>query len=324
MKILLSGSFSQDQIMNFDGLFEELIQPDKLHVISISPLIKSLHRTRGGIAANIAYSLALLGEKPILYVSAGKDTKNYIASLSEMGIDTSNVHYSELPTATFSVLTDQNDCQVGGFYPGAMSDAKSLSIGNFANEDIFVVVSAHDPAQMIVQIKECLKLKKRMLFDIGQQISSLSKDDLLTGLQAAELLILNDYEMTILAKKVELTEKEIIRYVDTCVVTLGSNGSVIYSKKSGEGNQNNDKSHFSQKVAATKVKKTVDPTGAGDAFRAGFLYGYIRDWNLETCAKLGSVVAAFAVEKHGTQEHTFSLTEINKRYSENYQEEFKI
>ncbi|NCO11949.1 MAG: hypothetical protein COZ34_01915 [Candidatus Pacebacteria bacterium CG_4_10_14_3_um_filter_34_15] len=323
MKILLSGSFSQDQIMNFDGLFEELIQPDKLHVLSISPLVKSLRRTRGGIAANIAYSLALLGERPILYVSAGKDTKTYVESLAKMGIDTSWVHYSELPTATFSVLTDKNDCQVGGFYPGAMSDAKNLRIDNFANKDIFVVVSAHDPVQMIVQAKECLKLKKRMLFDVGQQITSLSNDDLLIGLKAAELLILNDYEMGSLVKKTELTEKEIINFVDTCVVTLGSKGCVVYSKKIGQNNKNIE-NFSSQKVEEAKVKNTVDPTGAGDAFRAGFLYGYIRDWNLEKCAKLGSVVAAFAVEKHGTQEHKFTLVEIEKRYLENYQEELSL
>lgn len=314
MKLLLSGSFSQDQIMNFDGLFEELIQPDKLHVLSISPLVKSLRRTRGGIAGNIAYSLALLGEKSILYVSAGKDTENYVESLGEMGVDTSHVHFSELPTATFSVLTDKNDCQVGGFYPGAMSDAKSLSIDKFAGEDVFVVISAHDPAQMIVQAEECLKLKKRMLFDIGQQISSLSKEDLLTGLHAAEMLILNDYEMGILVKKTELSENEIIKKVDVCVVTLGSNGSMVYSKSKDS----------SIKIVSVKVENVVDPTGAGDAFRAGFLYGYIRNWNLEKCAKLGSVVAAYAVEKHGTQEHKFTLTEIKKRYLENFQEELSF
>ncbi len=315
MKILLTGSFSIDQIMNFDGLFEELIQPDKLHVLSISPLVKSLRKTRGGIAGNIAYSLALLGEKPILYVSAGKDTKNYVESLSDLGVDTSHVYYSKFPTATFSVLTDSNDCQVGGFYPGAMGDAKSLSINNFADEDVFVVVSAHDPAQMIVQAKECLKLKKRMFFDIGQQILALSKDDLLIGLDAAELLILNDYEMGMLEKKVGLTKNEIVRKVDTCVITLGEKGSIIYSKKN---------KYSSVKILATKVKKAIDPTGAGDAFRSGFLYGYIKNWNLEKCAKLGSVTSAFAVEKHGTQEHKFSLAEIKKRYLENYHEALEI
>lgn len=323
VKILISGSFSQDQIMNFDGLFEELIQPDKLHVLSISPLVKSLRITRGGIAGNIAYSLALLGERPILYVSTGKDTKSYVESLAEMGIDLTHVHYSELPTATFSVLTDKNDCQVGGFYSGAMSDAKSLSINNFADEDVFVVISAHDPAQMIVQARECLKLNKRMLFDIGQQINSLSKEDILIGLQAAELLILNDYEMGLLAKKIELTEEEIISYVDTCVVTLGSKGSIIYSKNGATGKLGKN-INSSQKVAAAKVGNAVDPTGAGDAFRAGFLYGYLRDWYLEKCVKLGSVVAAFAVEKHGTQEHKFTIDEIEKRYFENYQEKLSL
>lgn len=312
MKILLSGSFSTDQIMNFDGLFEEMIQPDKLHVLSISTLVKDLKRTRGGIAGNIAYSLALLGEKPILYVSTGHDSVGYVNTLTEMGVDTSVVHFSDLPTATFSVLTDKNDCQVGGFYPGAMGDASSLSIAKFSEEDVFVIVSAHDPKQMIVQAEECIELGKRMFFDIGQQIIILSKEDLLTGLKAAELLILNDYEMGVMEKKTGLSQKEIIEMVDVCIVTLGEKGSVIYSKKNKCKPIN---------VKSVKVDKVVDPTGAGDAFRAGFLYGYIsQGWDLKKSAQLGAVTAAYAIEKHGTQEHSFTLKDIKKRYKANYKE----
>lgn len=167
---MLTGSLAVDRIMVFDGQFKDLIQPDKLHVLSIAPLVDKLQITRGGIAGNIAYSLALLGEKPTLFASIGSDGKEYINSLSRLGVDTSHVHFSELPTASFSVLTDKNDCQVGGFYPGAMSDATSLSLDQFANEEMLFVLSAHDPAQMAVQIDECTKLQKRMCFDIGQQV----------------------------------------------------------------------------------------------------------------------------------------------------------
>jgi adenosine kinase len=312
MKILLSGSFSTDQIMNFDGLFENLIQPDKLHVLSISTLVESLKKTRGGIAANIAYSLALLKEKPLLYVSAGTDATEYVEALSAMGIDTSYVHFSQLPTATFSVLTDKNDCQVGGFYPGAMADAKSLSIQPFADQDVFVVISAHDPKQMIVQARECMKLKKRLFFDVGQQIIILSKEDLLTGLEAAELIILNDYEMGVLEKTTGLSQKEIVNMVDVTIITLGEKGSVIYARE-----------HEYQpiQIDSVKVDKVVDPTGAGDAFRAGFLYGYVsKGYDLKKSAQIGSVTAAYAVEHKGTQEHHFSLADIQKRYTKKYKE----
>ncbi|MDH5533002.1 MAG: carbohydrate kinase family protein [Candidatus Pacebacteria bacterium] len=311
MKILLSGSLSVDQIMNFEGLFENLIQPDKLHVLSISTLVQSLKRTPGGTAGNIAYSLALLEEKPILYGAIGHESKSYMNDLKKLGVDISHVHYSDLPTATFNVLTDKNDCQVGGFYPGAMADASSLSVKKFKDEDILFVVSPHDPKQMIIQANECIKYKKRMFFDVGQQILALSKEDLLTGLKACELLIVNDYEMGMLVKKTQLTKQAIIKQTKVCVITLGEKGSTIYSKK--------DK-YKPYNISAAKVSKAIDPTGAGDAFRAGFIYGYIRDWELTKTVQLASVTAAYAVEKHGTQEHHFDWKLIKNRYQENYKE----
>ena len=315
MKILLTGSLAIDQIMTFNGLFEKLIQPDKLHILSVSFLVDKLRYTRGGIAGNIAYSLALLGECPILYASIGKKDKKYISDLSKMGVDISHVHYSKLPTACFNVLTDINDCQVGGFFPGAMSDSKKLKINRFKDDDVFVVVSAHDPQQMVKQIKECLDFKKRLFFDIGQQILVLSEEELLLGLKAAELLILNDYEMGVLCKKTNLSKEKLVRKVKVCVITLGGEGSVVYSK---------EKNWIPKKIKAIKVKKVIDPTGAGDCFRAGFLYGYVRGWKLRKSAKLGSTLASFTIEKHGTQKHKCGWKDIKKRYKENYKKDLKI
>jgi adenosine kinase len=311
MKILLSGSLSIDQIMNFDGLFENLIQPDKLHVLSISTLVNDLKRTPGGTAGNIAYSLALLEEKPILYGSIGQESKSYINDLKEMGVNTDFVHFSNLPTATFNVLTDKNDCQVGGFYPGAMADADSLTINKFKDENIFVVISPHDPKQMVIQAQQSKKLGKRMFFDVGQQILALSKEDLLIGLDACELLIVNDYEMGMLVKKTELTQQDIIKQTKVTVITLGEKGSTVFAKEN---------KYQPVTFTATKVKKVADPTGAGDSYRAGFIYGYIRNWDLKKTVQLASVTAAYAVEKQGTQEHHFTWEIIKKRYLENYQE----
>lgn len=310
MKIILSGSLSIDQIMNFDGLYEELIQPEKLHALSIAPLVQNFKRSRGGIAGNIAYSLALLGEKPVLYSSIGQESRVYMDDLAKLGVNTSHVHYSDLPTATFSVLTDKNDCQVGGFYPGAMSDASSLTLEKFKDEDILMVISAHDPAQMTIQAEECLKYGKRMVYDVGQQSLVLSKEDILVGLEAAEVLIVNDYEMGLLVKKTSLTQAEIVQQVNVAVVTLGEKGSQIFEK------QNQWKP---QSVPACQVSQVVDPTGAGDAFRAGFLYGYVRQWPVQKCVQLGSVIGAYAVEEHGTQEHSFEWEEVKQRYLSNYE-----
>lgn len=159
MEILLTGSLSVDQITNFDGLFEEKIQPDKLHILSISVLLKELKRTHGGIAGNIAYSLSLLGEKPILLASIGYDQAEYMDKLKKMGVNLEHLHYSKLPTATFSVITDRNDCQVGGFYPGAMSDTSTLKLQPFAKKDIFTVISAHDPKKWPSKLLKRRKIK---------------------------------------------------------------------------------------------------------------------------------------------------------------------
>ncbi len=310
MRILLTGSLAVDQIMNFDGLFEDMIRPDKLHVLSLSVLVKELKHTRGGIAGNIAYSLALLGEQPILYASIGEDQRSYMAALADLGVDTQYVHYSKLPTATFSVITDKNDCQVGGFYPGAMGDAAQLSLKKVATKDILVVISAHDPLQMGVQISECRNLKQRLCFDIGQQVNSLPVEVLAQGLATAEILILNDYEMGMLAQRLNLSPAEIISQVPVCVITLGEQGSQIYIRTDAPQ---------PQLVPAVKVTQVVDPTGAGDAFRAGFLYGYVRNWPVATCAQLGSTVAAYVVESYGTQTHSFTLAELKERYQATYQ-----
>src|SRR5258708_187229 len=187
MQLLLTGSIAIDRIMVFPGRFSDVIQPDKLHILSISVLVNELKETRGGTSANIAYTLALLAEKPILLGSVGSSARSYMKNLAKMGIDTQYIHYSKLPTAAFTVMTDQANCQIGGFYPGAMGDAASLKIAQFAEDDVFVVVSPHDPQQMAQQVAESHKLKKRLFYDVSQQISNISAADLRAGVEATEL-----------------------------------------------------------------------------------------------------------------------------------------
>ncbi len=306
MKLIITGSIAIDRIMTYDGRFADVIQPDKLHILSISVLLSNLRETRGGVAANISYTLALLGEKPLLYGSVGQNAAEYMGALERMGIDTSLVHFSSLPTATFSVITDKSDCQVGGFYSGAMSDAKSLSIESFKDDDVFVVISPHDPAQMAIQARECKKLKKRMCYDIGQQASNVSGKDIKEGIEACELLIVNDYEMGVLTEKTGWSQDKIISLVKTTVVTLGEKGCIIWS----DGKK--------RLVPSVKVKAVQDPTGAGDAFRAGFLYGYVRDIDPVVCTQLGVTAASFSIETRGTQEHHFTKEQFRERYEKQF------
>jgi adenosine kinase len=308
VKILLSGSIAFDRIMLFHGKFADVIQPDKLHVLSLSVLLKELEDSPGGVAANIAYSLALLGEEPMLYGSVGYDAAAYMNRLGSLGVNTEYVHYSSLHTASFTVMTDMAHCQVGGFYPGAMGDAEHLNFSHFKDQDYFFAVSPHDPKQMAKQVAEAKQHNLRLFYDVGQQAINIADEDIQAGIEAAEVLIVNDYEMGVLVEKTGWSQKEIIGKVKVCIVTLGGKGCEVYQN----GNTK------AQKVLAAAITQVIDPTGAGDAFRAGFLYGYVRGWSAVEAAQLGAVTAAFSVEQKGTQSHTCTKDNIEERYRANF------
>lgn len=307
--LILAGSIAFDRIMVYPGKFADIIQPDKLHVLSVSVLLSDLQESRGGVSANIAYTLALLGEKPILYGAVGDNARAYMAALTELGVQTQHVYYSKLATATFTVMTDQADCQVGGFYPGAMSDAEQLSLAPFKDHQPLVVISPHDPAQMARQVAEAQELGLRLVYDIGQQVSNVSVADLKAGLAAAEVLIVNDYEMGVLEQRTGLSATDIISRLKVCVITLGEKGSEVYVAGQAQPIA----------IPVVPVSKVVDPTGAGDAFRAGFLYGYLRGWSPSKAAQLGATTAAYAVEKMGTQNHTFTREAVADRFTATFQ-----
>lgn len=309
--VVLLGSFSIDRIMNYPGRYEDQIRPDKLHVLSLSVLIERLEHSRGGVAANIAYNLSLLGESPILLTSVGPDGLDYLQSLSQLGIDTSFVHHSSLPTSTFTVLTDANDCQVGGFYPGAMSDHHQLSLRAWHDTGALVVVSPFDPDCMRRIVQESAKHKLHLVYDIGQQVSNVEPADLTAGIKAAEIIIVNDYELSALSERSGMTPAEIKKQVPVLVTTLGASGSLI------EGNM----VHKALSIQAVKVDRVVDPTGAGDAYRAGFLYGRRRNWPLRSCGQLGSLLGSYAVQFSGTQKHSFNMQAIMEQYQAYFKED---
>ena len=307
---MLSGSIAIDRIMSFSGRYQDHIQPGKLQSLSISIFLDQLQDAYGGVAANIAYSLALLGEEPHLLGSVGKDGLLYMEKLARHGVNIEHIFESALPTATFNVITDSDQNQVGGFYPGAMFDSDALSFERWKDHSPIVVVSPHDPKAMKRQVQEARKWNLRLMYDIGQQVSNLSGDDMAEGLDVAEVLILNDYEISVVASKTGRSLEDIKAAIPIVVTTLGKNGSIIEGKSVTKP----------IKVGIAKPDQVVDPTGAGDAFRSGFLYGFARDWPLKACAQLGAVCSSYAIETMGTQSHAFTTDDVTQRYQTNFNE----
>lgn len=300
--------------MNYAGYFKDVIKPEKIHVLSLSILLDKIEDTRGGIGANIAYNLALLGEKPVLLGSVGPDASLYIEKLQQMGVNIDYIHFSEKQTATFNVFTDLDDNQIGGFYGGAMDDSANLNFAPWKDDGqaIFVVIAPHHPPAMRRQISEAAKNNHRVVYDISQQVANCPSEDLRAGVEAAELVIVNDYEAALLTERSGYTLDELKTKLDTLVITRGKTGSTIFAGKSKID------------IPAVSVEKEIDPTGAGDAYRAGFFYGYTRGWELELCGQMGAVAASYAVDEHGTQNHYFSVDEFQNRYKENFGQEISL
>lgn len=311
-QLVICGSVAIDRIMNFSGRYRDLIKPEKLHALSLSTLLDKLEDSRGGVGANIAANLAVLSDQPVLLASVGNDAKDYIADLEKLGIDVSKMHFSDLPTASFNVITDSEDSQVGGFFQGAMSDSDSLSLEPFRGEDMVVMVAANNPEAMNREVSQCQEFKMRLLYDPGQQVSD-SRVDLAAGVEVAEALFLNDYELGLLQQRINATPEEIKQRVPIIITTLGRDGSII------EGSSVDKPIH----VGIAQPETIADPTGAGDAYRAGFLYGYLRQWELTKCGQLGATLASFIVERRGTQPW-FKKADVIKRYKENFNGEIQL
>lgn len=308
--IVISGSIAIDRIMNFRGKYTDLINPKKLDSLAIAPLVQSLTISNGGVGANIAYNLALLGDRPILLGVVGEDASLYMEGLGSRGVDISYVHVSKFNTATYQAVTDSAGCHVGGFFPGAMADSGNLTFAPWRGQDALVVVSPHDPAAMIRQVNESKKWGLRLCYDVSWQVGDMTSEQLSAGLEAAEILVLNDHEMSMLSKNTGLSHEAITAKVPVVITTLAEKGSLIEGTKAPNA----------IRVAAAAPNQVLDSTSAGDAFRAGFLHGYVRQWPLKTCAQLGATVAAYAIETKGSQNHLFTLKELTKRYKQNFNE----
>jgi adenosine kinase len=309
--LVISGSIAIDRIMHFSGKYSDHIRPEALDSLSVSIFLDQLQDAYGGVGANIAYSLALLGDEPYLLGSVGPDAVAYMERLAHDGVNITHVHESKLNTATFNVITDDAQNQVGGFYPGAMFDSDTLSFEPWANADPLVVISPHDPQAMKRQVAECEKWSLRMMYDIGQQVTNLPGKDMAEGVRAAEILILNEYELSVLSEKTNMDPTDIKATVPIVITTYGKKGSVIEGSRVPRPIQ----------VGIAKPKQMGDPTGAGDAYRAGFLYGFTRGWHLKAAAQLGAVLSSYAIEESGTQAHRCDLNDAKARYKTAFSED---
>jgi len=343
MNVIVTGSIAYDYLMTFPGRFVEHILPDQLHRISLSFLVDEMRRQRGGCAANIAYNLALLGERPRLMGTVGQDFGEYRAWLEQHGVDTALTRDEpDLFTASFFVNTDRDGNQIASFYTGAMARARDLSLhslvshcvnyhsddrsndrsNDFSRSSILpndrsndfsrspvdlVVISPNDPQAMVKYAAECRELGLPYLYDPSQQIIRLSGEELRAGLTGCDLLVVNEYEFEMLQEKTGLSAEE-IRATPTraCVVTLGAEGAHVW-----EG-------PVLHVIPAAPPRQADDPTGVGDAFRAGLIKGLALGLPWSLAGRMGALAATYALEQPGPQNHCYTLAEFVARFREHF------
>ena len=306
MSIVVTGSIAFDYLMSFPGTFTEHFLPEHMSRVSLSFLVDSMDKRRGGCAPNIAYTLALLGETPRLMATAGQDFEEYRRWLEAAGIDTSLVKQVEGKfTASFFCSTDSASNQIASFYTGAMANAGELSFRT-AGECRLTIISPNDPGAMLQYAEECRTLGIPFIWDPGQQCARMDGDQLREGISGARVVICNDYEFELIRQKTGLDEQSILDEAGVLVITHGEHGSVIYERTGQSA------------VAAVPPHRIVDPTGVGDAFRGGFMKGMAHGADYELCARIGSVAATYALEHLGGQSHAYTWPEFRSRFEEHF------
>ncbi|MGH9370556.1 MAG: carbohydrate kinase family protein [Vicinamibacterales bacterium] len=306
MSIVVTGSIAFDYLMSFPGRFTEHFLPEHMSRVSLSFLVDTMDKRRGGCAPNIAYTLALLGESPRLMATAGQDFGDYREWLEAAGVDTSLVQ--AVPgkfTASFFCSTDVEGNQIASFYTGAMANAGELSFRT-VQDCRLAIISPNDPEAMLQYAEECRTLGLRYIWDPGQQCARMSGEELQKGVVGATLVICNDYEFELIRQKTGLDEASVLEHAEALVITRGEKGCSVF-----EADGCTD-------VPAVIPARIIDPTGVGDAFRGGFMKGMARGADYVVSAELGAVAAAYALEHLGGQSHTYSWPEFRDRFDVNF------
>jgi len=306
MKILVCGSIAYDNIMVFRGRFKEHILPEKIHILNVAFLVPDLRREYGGCAGNIAYNLKLLGGDPLIMATVGEDAAPYLERLDALGL--SRAHVRVIPgslTAQAFITTDLDDNQITAFHPGAMTQSHVNRIDGALGAGL-AIVAPDGREGMVAHVNELAAARIPFMFDPGQQLPTFSGDDLLPIIDAASYVAVNDYEGQVLADKTGRPIEELARRVDALVVTKGAAGSIIYAK--GQRHE----------IPSVKPTEVVDPTGCGDAYRAGLLYGIAAGFDWPTTGRLASLMGSIKIAARGGQNHRASRAEIGASYRRHF------
>ena len=312
--IIVTGSLAYDQIMDFPGEFQDHIHADKLHILNVSFLVNKLRYGFGGTAGNIAYTLSLLEIPSEVMGTVGGDFSPYRIFFKKHHIGTKflKIIKSEKTSSAFGI-TDKKDNQIWGFYTGADKFSRNLSISKIKDPIEMAVIAPQNPKAMLNFALEYQDKKIPYLFDPGMQLPWFEKASLLKAFTGAKIIIGNDYEVRVMEKKTGIRDLHSLSAKNKIIITtLGDQGSVISNARDRI------------KIKAAKAESVVDPSGAGDSFRGGFLAGFLRGFNLKICGQMGSMAASYAVEKYGTTTHTFTIKDFMRRYEENFGKKIKL
>lgn len=306
MKTLVTGSMAFDTIMVFEDQFKNHILPEQTHILNVCFLVPSMNRVMGGCAGNIAYTLKLLGGEPHIMATVGEDFAPYAKWLEKNELATDSiVVVPDTFTAQAFITTDADNNQIIAFHPGAMNFAHQNKIADVQGVELGIVGPDGRDA-MIEHSAQFAEQKVPFIFDPGQGLPMFSGEELVTFIDQANYAIVNDYESEMLIEKTGLSLSQIADKVEALIVTRGGKGSEVYV----DGK--------SITIASASIDKAVDPTGCGDAYRAGILYGLSQGYDWQVCGQIGSLCGAIKIEHSGTQQHSFTLDEFKKRYEENF------
>lgn len=310
MSALICGSMAYDTIMVFHDKFKNHILPDKVHILNVSFLVPIIRREFGGCAGNIAYNLKLLAETPLIMATVGHDFEPYSQWLNGQQISTKHIkmldnHY----TGQAYITTDEDDNQITAFHPGAMNESHKNSVSD-ATDISIGIVSPDGKEGMQRHAKEFCAQKIPFIFDPGQGMPMFNGDELVELLSLATYATFNDYEAELMQERTGLSLQQLAGQVDALIVTMGGEGSKIYSAKR------------CIEIPPAKAKDLADPTGCGDAYRAGLLYGIMNEYGWETTGRIASLLGAIKIEHHGTQNHSFTLDSFKQRYAKSFGSSF--
>jgi adenosine kinase len=310
MKIVITGSIAFDYLMHFPGKFTDSLLADQLHTVSLSFLVDTLKRQRGGTAPNIAYTMGLLGGRPLIMATAGQDFGDYRGWLEQHGVDASAiVEIADDFTASFFVSTDQEQNQIASFYTGAMAHAGILSFKQFAPTADLAIISPNAPDAMSKYADECRELGIPFIYDPSQQAARFNGEQLLHGLEGCAMLSVNEYEFELIQEKTGLSETQIMDRIGSLLVTKAKAGALLMVDGAA---------HVIPSVPPTQL---IDPTGAGDAFRAGLMRSMELGLPWDVAGRVGALAATYVLEHLGTQAHYYTPTQFVARYRQHFDDD---